>query len=143
MNSASVVTTQLPGPTVDTATTGVSAPDLGVNKSHTGDFTQGQTGARYSLVVSNDGAAPSYGLVTVTDTLPAGPTAMAGTGWAFSLAGTRCTRSDALAAGASYPTITLTVNVAGDAPAALNNTAAVAGGGDSNLTNKPIPTRLG
>jgi hypothetical protein len=51
-------------------------------------------------------------MVTVTETLPAGLTlvAMTGTGW--TCASNVCTRSDALAAGASYPAITVTVNVA-------------------------------
>lgn len=137
VNSASVVTTQLPGPTVDTATTGVSAPDLRVDKSHTGVFTQGQSGAQYSLVVSNAGPAPSNGLVTVTDTLPAGlaATAIAGTGWTCTLASKSCTRSDVLAASASYPAIILTVDVAVDAATDLTNTATVSGGGDGDLTN--------
>ena len=43
-----------------------------------------------------------------------------------------CTRSDALAAGASYPPITLTVSVAATAPDSLTNTATVSGGGDAS-----------
>jgi hypothetical protein len=42
-----------------------------------------------------------------------------------------CTRSDALAASSSYPALTLTVNVASNAPASLTNTAAVSGGGET------------
>ena len=40
-----------------------------------------------------------------------------------------CTRNDVLAAGASYPAITVTVNVANNAPASVTNTANVSGGG--------------
>jgi hypothetical protein len=40
-----------------------------------------------------------------------------------------------LAAGASYPPITLTVNVAGSAPASVTNVATVAGGGETNPSN--------
>jgi uncharacterized protein (TIGR03437 family) len=39
-------------------------------------------------------------------------TAIGGTGWSCTLTPLACTRSDALAAGASYPAITVTVNVA-------------------------------
>src|SRR5207245_2900990 len=46
-----------------------------------------------------------------------------------------CSRSDALAAGASYPAITLTVNVAANAPATVTNTATVSGGGETNTAN--------
>lgn len=112
-------------------------PDLTLAKSHTGSFSQGQTGATYSLVVTNSGAGPTAGTVTVTDTLPAGltATAIAGTGWSCTLATLTCTRSDALAAGASYPAITLTVSVAANAAAQVTNQAAVAGGGETNTAN--------
>src|SRR5207248_6204306 len=46
-----------------------------------------------------------------------------------------CTRSDALTAGSSYPAITLTVDVAANAPSSVINAASVSGGGDVNLTN--------
>src|SRR4029077_890394 len=46
-------------------------PDLTLAKTHSGSFTQGQTGATYTLTVSNGGAGPTVGTVTVTDTLPA------------------------------------------------------------------------
>ena len=45
------------------------------------------------------------------------------------------TRSDALAKGASYPPITVTVNVAADAPASVVNTVQVSGGGETNTGN--------
>lgn len=114
-----------------------SSPDLAIVKSHTGNFQQGQVGAVYQLVVSNQGGAPTAGLVTVTDLLPPGltATAMAGTGWNCALGTLSCTRSDALAAGASWPVITVTVRVAANAAAVLTNTATVAGGGDANPAN--------
>ena len=112
-------------------------PDLGITKTHAGNFTQGQTGATYSLAVSNAGTGPTSGTVTVTDTLPTGltATAIAGTGWSCTLSTLTCTRSDALAAPSSYPAITLTVNVAANAPASVTNTATVSGGGDATPTN--------
>lgn len=112
--------------------------DLTIAKSHTGNFSQGQTGAQYRLVVTNTGASPTVGTVTVTDTLPAGLTATgaAGAGWACSLGGTVvCSRSDALNAADSYPTITLTVSVAANAAASVTNTATVDGGGETNTAN--------
>jgi hypothetical protein len=76
-------------------------------------------------------------MVTVTDTLPAGLTAtgISGTGWICALGSLSCTRSDVLAAGSSYPAITLTVNVGSNATASVTNTATVSGGGESNTAN--------
>jgi uncharacterized repeat protein (TIGR01451 family) len=126
----------------DTATdpTTISAsgvPDMTITKSHTGNFTQGGTGS-YSITAKNVGTASSSGTVTVTDTLPTGLTATAlyGTGWTCTLTPSLgCTRSDALAANASYPNITLAVNVASNAPSSLTNSVTVAGGGETNTTN--------
>ncbi len=112
-------------------------PDLTLTKTHVGNFTQGQNGATYTLTASNGGTGATNGAVTVTDTLPASltATAMSGIGWTCTVATTSCTRSDALAAGSSYPAITLTVNVASSAPASVTNTAAISGGGESNTAN--------
>jgi uncharacterized repeat protein (TIGR01451 family) len=112
-------------------------PDLTITKSHTGNFTQGQTGATYSITVTNSGLANSSGTVTVTDTLPAGltATAISGTNWTCVLGTLTCTRSNALLPGLSYPAITVTVNVANNAPASVTNTANVAGGGEIITTN--------
>ncbi|WP_316228455.1 SpvB/TcaC N-terminal domain-containing protein [Bradyrhizobium sp. SZCCHNR1039] len=111
--------------------------DLIVITSHGGDFAQGQSGAAYTLTVSNVGASASSGTVTVTDTLPSELTATAigGSGWSCTLSNLTCIRSDALAGGSSYPVITLTVNVASSAPASVTNTASVSGGSDGNTTN--------
>ena len=112
-------------------------PDLTITKSHVGNFTQGQVGATYSITATNSGFAPTSGTVTVVDTLPAGltATAISGTGWACVLGTLTCTRSDVLAAGASYPVITLTVNVSLSAPASVTNSATVSGGGETNAAN--------
>ena len=112
-------------------------PDLTVTKTHAGNFSQGQTGAQYQLVVSNAGAGPTTGTVTVTDTLPAGLTATAigGTGWNCTLATLVCTRGDTLAAGASYAPVILTVNVAANAAALVTNQASVSGGGETDTSN--------
>ncbi|HKV32183.1 MAG TPA: hypothetical protein VJT14_14360, partial [Candidatus Dormibacteraeota bacterium] len=114
------------------------APDLTIAKSHVGSFVRGSTG-NYSLTVSNIGPVASGGLVTVSDTLPAGltPSTASGTGWGCAIAGqtVTCTRSDALAAGASYPAISTVVSVSQAATSPLTNTATVAGGGEVNTAN--------
>ena len=112
----------------------VAVADLTISKTHSGNFTQGQIGATYTITVTNSGAGATTGTVTVSDSVPAGLTATnaSGSGWTC---GVTCTRSDVLAAGASYPSITLTVNVAGNAPASVTNTATVSGGGETNTAN--------
>ena len=115
------------------------APDLTVTKTHSGNFSQGQTGATYTVTARNSGASATTAAVTVTDTVPAKltPTGASGTGWSCSIAAqvVTCTRSDALAAASNYPAITLTVSVANDAPASLTNVVTVSGGGESNTAN--------
>jgi uncharacterized repeat protein (TIGR01451 family) len=120
-----------------TASINVLAPDLTIAKSHAGIFFQGQAGATYNLTVNNIGAGPTAGTITVTDTLPPGisATALAGTGWNCTLAILNCMRNDALAAGASYPAIILTVDVAANAALSVTNHAVVSGGGEINITN--------
>ncbi len=115
----------------------VLAPDLTAASTHTGSFTQADTGDTYTLTVTNSGTAATSGTVTLTDTLPSGltATAMSGTGWTCNVGTLTATRSDTLAAGGSYPAITLTVNVAYNAPASVTNKVAVSGGGESNATN--------
>jgi uncharacterized repeat protein (TIGR01451 family) len=114
-------------------------PDLAISKSHVGNFTRGSA-ASYSITVSNVSPyGATTGLVTMDDTLPIGisPTSASGTGWTCSVSGqtVSCTRSDALAAGASYPAITLNALVSQSAPATLTNIAAISGGGEANLLN--------
>ena len=123
----------------------VPGADLTITKNHTGNFTQGQTGATYTVTVTNSGVGPTTTPVSVTDTAPLGLifTGATGTGWNCT-AGAQavgCSRSDALAAGASYPPITITVNVASDAPEAVTNVVGVSGGGDSNSANNSATTR--
>src|SRR5262249_32019498 len=60
-----------------------------------------------------------------------------GTGWTCTIAvqSVTCTRGDALAAAASYPPVTLAVDVESDAPPSVTNTATISGGGDVNTAN--------
>jgi hypothetical protein len=112
-------------------------PDLTISKSHSGSFVQGQIGAAYAITASNIGGGATTANVTVIDTLPTGltATAIAGTGWTCTLATLTCINSNVLAVSASYPAITLTVNVAANAPASVTNTATVSGGGETITTN--------
>ena len=120
-----------------TASLQVVAPDLAIAKTHTGNFTQGDTGKTYTITVWNAGTASTNGTVTVVDTLPSGLTASAisGTGWMCTLATLTCTRSDVLASTANYPQITVTVNVSSNAAMSVTNTATVSGGGEVDTGN--------
>ena len=110
-------------------------PDLQISNTHGGDFNL-QTGGNWTITVKNAGIASTSGTVTMTDALPSGATAtsLSGSGWACTLGTLTCTRGDALAAGASYATITLSVNLTGSA-ASVTSTATVSGGGEINNTN--------
>jgi LPXTG-site transpeptidase (sortase) family protein len=117
----------------------VHAPDMTIAKSHIDPFVRGTT-ATYTLTATNSGNVTTSGTVTVTDSLPAGltPTGAAGTGWTCSAPvgqTVTCTRADPLVAGASYPSITLTVTVLQGAASPVTNQASVSGGSQSNTTN--------
>jgi uncharacterized repeat protein (TIGR01451 family) len=131
-------------------------PILSVTKSHTGNFTQGQSG-QYTVVVSDGAnAGPTSGTVTVTDTLPSGLTfpanAASGANWSCSntTSTATCTRSDPLNAGSSYPQIALAVNADANAPSQVTNQVQVSGGGSPSAgasdptniqsTNNGVPT---
>jgi uncharacterized repeat protein (TIGR01451 family) len=119
----------------DTALILAKAPILSVVSSHTGNFVHGQLGATYTLVVSNAALAPATNsTVSVSDSVPAGMTlvSLSGTGWTCS--GNTCRRADALAAGASYPAIIVTVDVAATAGSPLVNNVTVSGGGSNSAT---------
>ena len=120
------------GVTFSVLQTTLTTPVLTITKAHSRSFSYGQIGATYTVTVSNQaGAVSTSGLVTVSDTLPSGLTlvSMAGSGW--SCTGSNCTRSDLLAGGASYPPITVTVNVAANASSPQVNQASVSGGGSA------------
>ncbi len=134
--------------------TNTEVADLEITKSHTGDFTVGVNGT-YTLSVTNNGPNDHTGLVTVTDSLPTGltPLTAVGTGWNCTVTApdVTCDRSDNLANGASYPDITLTVDVLAAAAPSVTNTANVAGtlfdniaanDSDDDLTTVPVPPDL-
>jgi uncharacterized repeat protein (TIGR01451 family) len=105
-------------------------PALNVTKTHSGTFAQGQQGATYTVtVVNSPSAGPTSGTVTVTDTIPSGLTLVSITGTGWSCPSNTCTRADVLNSAASYPAITVTVNVAANATTPQVNVAGVSGGG--------------
>jgi uncharacterized repeat protein (TIGR01451 family) len=110
-------------------------PDLSITKHHAGNFAQGQSGAVYTITVTNSGTAATSGITTVTDTLPAGLTFVSGTGGGFScsavLQAVTCTNTSAIPASANAA-ITLTVNVAPNAAATVTNSATVS---NPNIAN--------
>ena len=118
-------------------------PVLKIAKSHTGNFTKGQSNATYTVTVTNAATStgPTSGKVTVTDTIPSGLTlvSMAGTGWVCTA--NACNRSDSLATGKSYPVITVTVDVAANAPSQVTNTV-TASGGKSAPASASNPTTI-
>jgi uncharacterized repeat protein (TIGR01451 family) len=112
--------------------TGVSGfdPAFLISSSQNGDFYQGEQNAAYTLSIANTGGGnPTTGLVTVTETVPAGLTLvqMIGDGWNCSA--NVCTRSDALLRTLSYPVITVIVNVTSSAASSVTNSARITGGG--------------
>jgi hypothetical protein len=64
---------------------------------------------------------------------------MSGAGWTCQSGATVCTRSDVLIAGATYPSITMTVNVGSNAASPLVSVVSVSGGG-SAVANATDPT---
>ena len=116
------------------------APDMTVGLTDSGNFQEGDAVDSYTITVGNSGSQASSGLVTVTDTLPAGltPTLVTGSGWTNpQIQGqtVTVTRSDSLGAYSNYPPLTIDVGVADNAAASLVNTATVAGGGELNTAN--------
>ena len=116
-----------------------AAPDLTIDKRHTGSFTLGQPGT-YSFVVRNLGPGTSTGVITVIDSLPAGLTyaSASGTGWSFASVGQVVTASHPgplSAEPAQALTFTITVDVGAAAVPQVTNAALVVCAGDSDPNN--------
>ena len=134
-------------------------PDLYITIVKNGSLVQGGTGT-FTIHLSNIGHAdvPAGTPITVFDSPDVSGaltvTAMSGNGWSCtpSLPSYKCSRSDVLSAGASYPDITVTVSVAGNAPVVAYNDTNVVPivSEESTLNNaaedlvaigpKPVPT---
>src|SRR6202011_4891281 len=106
---AGPVTPIVPSPPVTLSAT--NAP-WAIVATHVGNLKQSQSGAAYTITLTNTGSLPTVGSVTITETAPNGLAlvSLAGAGWACSA--NTCTRNDGVSAGTAYPAITVTVNVA-------------------------------
>ena len=151
ITNAASVSTATPGDvsgdnTDDDSVTVTTDADLQVTKEHTGTPVAGKTFG-FQLAVKNNGLSRATGPVRVTDTLPVGLTyvGVSGTDWTCVAAGAGssgqqvvCTLTSAtnLAAGASAPGFTMTVQVAPDTEGdTLTNTAKVKA--DETSDSKP------
>lgn len=105
---------------------GGSPSDMAITMSHTATFGQGQTGD-YTITVRNLGPNATSSGITAEVTLPPSwsRVSMSGIGWNCPQSYIACSRTDALAPGASYPPIQLTVRVSATAPAVVSPRATV------------------
>jgi len=113
----------------------IPPPTLSIRHTHIGNFPPGQQNATYTVIVSNPSSAgPTNAPVTVTEMIPYGFTlvSMSGPGWSCST--NTCNRSDVLSPGASYPAISVTVNVAVNATSPQVNQVSVSGGGSASAS---------
>lgn len=125
----------LPISTVAETDTTVVYPDPGIVK--TIRSVAGNT-YTFDLTVTNTGTLATIGTVTVADTRGGaftGGYTMSGTGWSCPGSASPCTRSDALAPGASYPPITVVVTYTPGG--AVLNSGSVSGGGQPTDANSP------
>ena len=131
----------------------VTPPALSITKHHSGNFTQGDTADTYTITVTNNGPGSTAGTLNLTDTLPAGMSAVSmsetantggGTGSDWSCSGTTCTRTTPMPSGES-DTITLTVSVGYSTATGTNavtNSVSVSGGGISATQTANDPTTI-
>lgn len=111
------------------------SPLLDIGVTQASNFRKRGSGT-YRLTVSNQGSSATSGTVTVAVTLPNGLTykSSSAAGWNFNRNNLTFTRSNALNPGASYPSISLQVNIGSNAPRSVNLTATVSGGGSASST---------
>jgi uncharacterized repeat protein (TIGR01451 family) len=114
----------------------MTRPQLSISKTHVGNFSQGQTGAQYTVVVGSNGPGSTSGTISVVDTPPPGLTitGMSGSGWTCTLNNLTCTTSAVLPANGTLPPITVAVNVSTNATSPLANSVTVSGGGATGAT---------
>ncbi len=132
--------TQDSDPNNDRSTASVdvtAAPDLSISKVHVGALNEGQSGL-YRIEVINVGAAPTTGVVTVTDTLPSGLTFQSGSGvdWTVTASGSEvvATRTLPLAVG-DTATFDVSVDVGSNLGGQIVNVARVSTPGDGFAGN--------
>jgi hypothetical protein len=113
--------------------------DFAITVSHTDPFVQADQNKTYTINIQNLGDNSSTGqTITVSvSPLPTGLTATAlnGTGWSCTLGSLTCTTNAVIPSGGYTNPITLTVNVAVNAPTPRSVTATVASAEDEDNTN--------
>jgi len=112
-------------------------PDLSIRSSHNGNFAAGFD-ETYTIEVTNRGAVPTAGAITVSDTLPPAWTFVSSTAddWSCSVSrqGVLCTNFTVLAANTSS-SYSITVAVNGSAASNVNHIVSVSAEGDLNAAN--------
>lgn len=100
-----------------------------ISITNSGTFYYGQANATYTIALSLGGNKSTVGFYTVAADLPQGETfvSMSGSGW--SCGGAACGRGDTFTPPATLPPITLTVNIAENAPSSLTASASIFAGG--------------
>lgn len=118
-------------------------PELGVNLTHSGSFRKNGTGV-YRIKVTNNGTKATSGSVEVALNLPKDLIfySASGSGWSVNKKKLTFTRSGALQPGASYPEITVNVDVGRRASSTVTPSVTVTGGGSASVTvSDPTPTK--
>ena len=123
----------------------IPAPVLSVSEGYSGTFTQGVTGGMLTVTVSNTAGATSStgGTTTVTETLPTGYVASSFTGAGWSCSGNNsitCSSTQAVAGGASFNVIDITLEVPTTAvnPTVTNAATASGGGASASATSGTV-----
>jgi len=112
------------------------AADLWILIISVGDHPRPGDQAEAEIIVSNAGAVPTKGKVTVTVNYPTlSSVELAGTGWRWDAATKTASRTDALAPNDSYPPLSLMFRVPSDAKSNIVMKATVSGGGDASPNN--------
>jgi|GEM_PF-920871 len=128
--------------------TTMTSPKLSIAKTSNGPWTIGQSGATYTLTVTNTGTASTTGTISVRDTLPTGisaPASFTSGAWNCTTVGqaVTCTTNTIIlttTAPGNTSAITVPVTVAATAAGSPVNNASVGGGGDpNNGGNPPTP----
>lgn len=112
------------------------SPELHIAINAQSPFFRRRT-ATYSVQVSNTGNGSTSGPVSVNITLPQRGLRyrfFSGSGWMFNNQTQAFTRSSVLPPNASYPTLTLYVDVGPHAPSVVTTSATVSGGGSTPST---------
>jgi uncharacterized repeat protein (TIGR01451 family) len=111
-----------------------------ISLARNGPLSQGQLGATYTITVSNSPTAvATNGLITVTENLPPGLTLVSMSGGFFTCSGAVCTTGISLPPGDSFQ-ITVTVNVAANAPPQIVNRVTVSGAGLMSANASDVAT---